>query len=72
MGHGKIFSKQHYVSLWFFQPHLCEQGFFSLLYIKNKQRNRLNPSDDMRLALINSIVPRIPQLVKETCPNKSH
>lgn len=56
----------------FSTTYLCEQGFSSLLSIKNKQRNRLNPSDDMRLALSNSIVPRISQLVKEARPNKSH
>ncbi|XP_026818970.1 protein ZBED8-like [Rhopalosiphum maidis] len=49
----------------FSTTYLCEQGFSSLLSIKNKQRNRLNPSDDMRLALSNSIVPRISQLTLE-------
>ena len=56
----------------FSTTYLCEQGFSSLLSIKNKQRNRLNPSDDMRLALSNSIVPRISQLVKDARHNKSH
>ncbi|XP_025192117.1 protein ZBED8-like [Melanaphis sacchari] len=56
----------------FSTTYLYEQGFSSLLSIQNKQRNRLNPSDDMRLALSNSIVPRISQLVKEARPNKSH
>jgi len=51
--------------------YLCEQGFSSLLVIKNKQRNRLDVSDDMRLAISN-IHPRIEKLVKEMQPHKSH
>jgi len=49
----------------------CEQGFPSLLVIKNKQRNRLDVSDDMHLAMSN-INPRIKKLVKEMQPQKSH
>jgi len=56
----------------FSTAYLCEQGFSSLLSIKNKRRNRLNPSDDIRLVLSNSIAPRITQLVKVGRPNKSH
>ncbi|KAL4104801.1 hypothetical protein QTP88_020077 [Uroleucon formosanum] len=55
----------------FSSTYLCEQGFSSLLVIKNKQRNRLNVSDDMRLAISN-IHPRIEKLVKEMQPQKSH
>ncbi|XP_025198500.1 protein ZBED8-like [Melanaphis sacchari] len=55
----------------FSTTYLCEQGFSSLLVIKNKQRNRLDVSDDMRLAISN-IHPRIEKLVKEMQPQKSH
>ncbi|XP_022163292.1 protein ZBED8-like [Myzus persicae] len=72
MGYSKIRQTALRFLMVFSTTYLCEQGFSSLLSIKNKQRNRLNPSDDMRLALSNSIVPRISQLVKEARPNKSH
>ncbi|KAL4153200.1 hypothetical protein QTP88_001033 [Uroleucon formosanum] len=55
----------------FSTTYMCEQGFSSLLVIKNKQRNRLDVSDDMRLAISN-IHPRIEKLVKEMQPQKSH
>ena len=50
---------------------LCEQGFSSLLVMKNKQRNGLDVSDDMRLAMSN-IHPRIEKLVKEMQSQKLH
>ncbi|KAL4097758.1 hypothetical protein QTP88_022480 [Uroleucon formosanum] len=55
----------------FSTTYLCEQGFSSPLVVKNKQRNRLDVSDDMRLA-ISKIHPRIEKLVKEIQPQKSH
>ena len=51
---------------------LCEQGFSTLLLIKNKQRNQLGTSSDLRLALSKSLTPRIPQLVKQIRAQKSH
>ncbi|XP_050545844.1 protein ZBED8-like [Daktulosphaira vitifoliae] len=55
----------------FLTTYLCEQGFSSLLVIKNKQRNRLYVSDDIRLAMSN-IHPRIEKLVKEMQSQKLH
>ncbi|KAL4097691.1 hypothetical protein QTP88_022423 [Uroleucon formosanum] len=55
----------------FSTTYMCEQGFSALLYIKNKQRNRLDAIKDMRVALSN-ITPRISLLVKEMQAQKSH
>ncbi|KAJ8721019.1 hypothetical protein PYW08_006484 [Mythimna loreyi] len=55
----------------FSTTYLCEQGFSTLLIIKNKHRNRLNAAADMRLAL-SSTEPRIQKLVKSMQPQKSH
>jgi hypothetical protein len=55
----------------FSTTYLCEQGFSGLLYIKNKQRNRLDPTKDLRIAL-SSINPRISLLVNEMQAQKSH
>jgi hypothetical protein len=55
----------------FSTTYLCEQGFSGLLYIKNKQRNRLDPTKDLRVAL-SSINPRISLLVNEMQAQKSH
>ncbi|XP_029341033.1 protein FAM200A-like [Acyrthosiphon pisum] len=55
----------------FSTTYMCEQGFSALLYIKNKQRNRLDATKDMRVALSN-ITPRISLLVKEMQAQKSH
>ncbi|KAE9529996.1 hypothetical protein AGLY_011458 [Aphis glycines] len=46
------------VQIMFSTTYLCEQGFSGLLYIKNKQRNRLDATKDLRVAL-SSINPRI-------------
>ena len=35
----------------FATTYLCECGFFTLLHIKTKKRNRMKVEDDMRLAL---------------------
>jgi hypothetical protein len=55
----------------FSTTYLCEQGFSGLLYIKNKQRNLLDPTKDLRVAL-SSINPRISLLVNEMQAQKSH
>lgn len=55
----------------FSSTYLCEQGFSTLLIIKNKHRNRLDASADMRLAISNT-EPRIQKLVKNMQPQKSH
>ncbi|XP_008180095.2 protein ZBED8-like [Acyrthosiphon pisum] len=55
----------------FSTTYMCEQGFSALLFIKNKQRNRLDATKDMRVALSN-ITPRISLLVKEMQAQKSH
>ncbi|XP_025406396.1 protein ZBED8-like [Sipha flava] len=55
----------------FSTTYLCEQGFSGLLYIKNKQRNLLDPAKDLRVAL-SSINPRISLLVNEMQAQKSH
>ena len=51
---------------------LCEPGFSTLLLIKNKQRNWLGTSSDLRVALRKSLSSRIPQLVKQIRAQKSH
>ena len=55
----------------FSSTYLCEQGFPTLLVIKNKHRNRLDATADMRLAL-SSTEPRIQKLVKSMQSQKSH
>lgn len=56
----------------FSTTYLCEQGFSALLVIKNKARNRLKVSDDLRVALSNNISPRITELVQKMQAQKSH
>jgi hypothetical protein len=55
----------------FSTTYLCEQEFSALLIIKNKHRNRLDASPDMRLAL-SSTEPRIQQMVNSIQSQKSH
>ena len=43
--------------------YLCEAGFLSLVTIKNKARNRLDPQNDLRCALSINIQPRFDQLL---------
>ncbi|XP_076036535.1 zinc finger BED domain-containing protein 5-like [Oratosquilla oratoria] len=43
--------------------YLCEQGFSSLVTIKTKTRNRLDPQHDLRCALAMNIKPRFENLV---------
>lgn len=56
----------------FSTTYLCEQGFSAVLLIKNKQRNRLSVSSDLRVALSKEISPRISKLIKEARAQKSH
>ena len=55
----------------FVTKYLCESGFSALLHIKTKARNRLNPGDDMRLAL-SKTVPRFHEIIKKKQQQKSH
>jgi hypothetical protein len=55
----------------FSTTYLCEQEFSALLIIKNKHRNRLDASPDMRLAL-SSTEPRTQQMVNSIQSQKSH
>jgi len=55
------------VLLPFVSTYLCETGFSSYIFTKNKYRNRLNAEPDIRLQL-SSIKPNI----KEICKNKIH
>ena len=48
--------------LMFPNTYLCEQGFLTLLNIKNKNRSRLNVGDDLRLCLSNT-APQIEKLI---------
>lgn len=51
--------------------YLCESGFSTLLHIKSKSRNRLNPENDMRLSL-STTQPRIVNLVARIQAQPSH
>lgn len=55
----------------FATTYLCEAGFSAMVLIKTKQRNRLNPQNDMRVALSTKI-PRFDQLVAGKQQQKSH
>jgi len=43
--------------------YLCEQGFWALMVIKTKARNRLDPGNDVRIAL-SKIEPCIEDIMK--------
>lgn len=52
--------------------YLCEQGFSSLIYTKNKYRSKLNNiEDDLRLAIA-KIPPRVALLVRKMQAQPSH
>ena len=52
--------------------YLCEVGFSTLLLLKNKQRNKLDVRSDLRLALTQSIAPRIDTImIKKTITTTS-
>ena len=48
--------------LMFPSTYLCEQGFLTLLKMKNKRRSRLNVEHDLRVCLSNT-APRIEKLI---------
>lgn len=55
----------------FSTTYLCERAFSTLVYLKNKYRNRLNVESDLRLKL-SSLVPDIDTLVQDKQCQKSH
>ena len=55
----------------FAATYLCEAGFSALLHIKTKARNRLDASDDMRVALSKK-EPRFSIIIEEKQQQKSH
>jgi len=55
----------------FATTYLCEMGFSSLLHIKTKARNRLNASNDLRLALSKK-EPRFKTIIQEKQQQCSH
>ncbi|CAM1323979.1 ZBED8 (predicted) [Pycnogonum litorale] len=55
----------------FATTYLCETGFSTLVRIKTKARNRLNASDDMRVA-ISKKEPRFSMIIDEKQQQKSH
>ncbi|KAJ8010065.1 hypothetical protein DPEC_G00071110 [Dallia pectoralis] len=60
------------VLIQFGTTYLCESGFSTLAYLKNKYRNRLNPQHDLRIAL-SQTMPRIHLLVENfNQPHPSH
>lgn len=56
----------------FSTTYLYKQGFSALLSIKSKQRNKLNPINDMSVALSKSIKPYITELVQKMQAHKSY
>ena len=52
--------------------YLCEGGFSSLTYLKNKYRSRLQPEADMTLCLTTSIRPRLDKLCATHQGQTSH
>ena len=55
----------------FATTYLCETGFSTLVNIKTKQRNRLDPRDDMRVS-ISKKEPRFNMIIDEKQQQKSH
>ncbi|CAM1328316.1 ZBED8 (predicted) [Pycnogonum litorale] len=55
----------------FATTYLCETGFSTLVHIKTKARNRLDASDDMRVA-ISKKEPRFSMIIDEKQQQKSH
>lgn len=55
----------------FTTTYLCETGFSALLNLKSKWRNRLDVSDDMRVAL-SVTVPRFHVLIAQKQQQISH
>lgn len=59
------------VLIQFASTYLCETGFSKLVSIKTKYRSRLNPEDDMRIAISN-IHPNIDEIIRNLQPHTSH
>lgn len=59
------------VLIQFSTTYLCEQGFSALTAIKTKQRNRLQPEDDMRVCL-STVAPNISNIVENKQHHPSH
>ena len=51
----KLSTKHRSILMSFAATCLCESGFSSLIYLKNKYRNRLNTSNNLRVALSNCL-----------------
>ena len=56
----------------FATTYLCESGFSSLIYLKNKYRSRLQPEGDVTLCLTSSIRPRLDKLCATHQGQTSH
>ncbi|KAL4104356.1 hypothetical protein QTP88_019657 [Uroleucon formosanum] len=56
----------------FSTTYLCENGFSTLITIKNKTRNRLEISSAMRISLTKSIKPRIDEIISHQQQQPSH
>ncbi|XP_074033902.1 zinc finger BED domain-containing protein 5-like [Leptinotarsa decemlineata] len=59
-------------SLLFSTIYLCEKAFSTLVYTKNKYKNRLQVESDLRLHLSSNINPNIPDLVVKKQHQLSH
>ena len=55
----------------FATTYLCESGFSTLVSIKTKPRNRLDPEDDMRVAITKK-EPRFKLIIEKMQQQKSH
>ena len=55
----------------FAKTYLCETGFSTLVNIKTKPRNRLDPGDDMRVAITKK-EPRFNLIIERMQQQKSH
>jgi len=60
----KLCTKSLSVLVPFAPTYLYKSGFSSLLHLKNKYRDHLNPSKDLRMALSNC-VPRFVRIISE-------
>lgn len=70
-GYPSLAIRAMHVLVPFTTTYLCETGFFALLNLKPKWRNRLDVSDDMRAAL-SVTVPRFHVLIAQKQQQISH
>jgi hypothetical protein len=70
-GYSNLANKALSILIPFSTTYLCETGFSTLLHIKDKKRNRLDPADDMRVAL-SRVKPRVDLIVQRKQQQKSH